>query len=444
LAIVVGSTSAIVLGMTVGAELRDARLRAGLSQQDISQRTKIQLPKIEALEADQFEHLPQGIYLDGLIRAYAAEVGLDGREVLSRFHRDYVAVPPAEAAAEFPSETEDFPSENEDTVADARVTKADESRSIPPPSEVRVNSAAAPAIPVASEDVIYPDMPLDTPSGILTERASAPPRARLGRLALPVLALLAAVALGAYISDASRPFTEREDIQTPAVSSEASGAANASSDPSALPLSGVSSAPDAAATSPASGAEQPTARVAGTPPADIEGASATGTRLERAAEAPPARNPKPAAKATPAGKPTSTASADTANKPSAPAPASGLPITGFWTLDTRVETSSVRDFEGLQLGYRLELQLEGNRITGRGIKTVENGKAIAAAGQTPITLVGRMDRNRLTLSFIESGTRRESTGKMILELHEDGVLRGRFSSDAARSTGTVEGRRPEG
>jgi hypothetical protein len=48
------------------------------------------------------------------------------------------------------------------------------------------------------------------------------------------------------------------------------------------------------------------------------------------------------------------------------------------------------------------------------------------------------------LSFIESGSQRESAGKMILELHEDGVLRGRFSSDAARSTGTVEARRPEG
>jgi hypothetical protein len=33
---------------------------------------------------------------------------------------------------------------------------------------------------------------------------------------------------------------------------------------------------------------------------------------------------------------------------------------------------------------------------------------------------------------------------MILDVHEDGVLRGRFSSNAARSTGTAEARRPEG
>ena len=119
-------------------------------------------------------------------------------------------------------------------------------------------------------------------------------------------------------------------------------------------------------------------------------------------------------------------------------------MSGFWTLDTRVETSSVRDYEGLQLGYRLELQEDRGRITGRGIKTTENGRAIGTRGQTPITVVGRMEKNRLMLSFIESGIQRESAGKMILELNEDGVLRGRFSSDAARSTGTVEARRPEG
>jgi hypothetical protein len=119
-------------------------------------------------------------------------------------------------------------------------------------------------------------------------------------------------------------------------------------------------------------------------------------------------------------------------------------VGGFWTMDTRVETSSVRDYEGLQLGYRLELQQDGGRVTGRGIKTIENGKSIGTAAQTPIAIDGTITGNRLTLKFTEDGTRRISAGKMILELNEDGVLRGRFSSDAARSTGTVEARRPEG
>jgi hypothetical protein len=119
-------------------------------------------------------------------------------------------------------------------------------------------------------------------------------------------------------------------------------------------------------------------------------------------------------------------------------------LSGFWTLDTRVETSSVRDYEGLQLGYRLELQQTGGRITGRGLKTDENGRSIVTSAQTPIDVQGTIDGKRLTLTFTEHGSQRVSHGKMILEVHEDGVMRGRFSSDAARSTGLAEARRPEG
>ena len=55
-----------------------------MTREAVSQSTKIQLAKIEALEANAFERLPDGIYLDGLIRAYANEVGLDGSEMVAR------------------------------------------------------------------------------------------------------------------------------------------------------------------------------------------------------------------------------------------------------------------------------------------------------------------------------------------------------------------------
>ena len=63
--------------MTVGTVLKQAREQAGLSAEQISERTKIQLYKIEALEADDFSRLPEGIYLDGIIRAYSREVGIN-------------------------------------------------------------------------------------------------------------------------------------------------------------------------------------------------------------------------------------------------------------------------------------------------------------------------------------------------------------------------------
>jgi hypothetical protein len=119
-------------------------------------------------------------------------------------------------------------------------------------------------------------------------------------------------------------------------------------------------------------------------------------------------------------------------------------VSGVWTLDTRIESSSYRDYKGLQLGYHLELQQDGSRVSGTGVKTVENGRRLGNASQTPIFIQGTISGERLTLTFIERGLRRTTDGKMILDVQDDGVLRGRFSSTAAQSVGLVEARRPQG
>jgi len=131
--------------------------------------------------------------------------------------------------------------------------------------------------------------------------------------------------------------------------------------------------------------------------------------------------------------------------PSAPdAPGPSTDVSGLWTLDTRIESSSYRDYEGLQLGYHLELQQDGSRVSGTGVKTVENGRRLGSAAQTPILIQGTISGERLTLTFIERGLLRTTDGKMILDVNDDGVLRGRFSSTAAQSVGLVEARRPQG
>ena len=68
--------------------LRQAREQAGLSAEQISERTKIQLYKIEALENGDFVHLPDGVYLDGIVRAYAAELAIDPDPLIERLHRE--------------------------------------------------------------------------------------------------------------------------------------------------------------------------------------------------------------------------------------------------------------------------------------------------------------------------------------------------------------------
>ena len=116
-------------------------------------------------------------------------------------------------------------------------------------------------------------------------------------------------------------------------------------------------------------------------------------------------------------------------------------LAGEWTLETHVESSSLRTFEGLRLGYRLELRQDGDRIVGTGRKVSENGVSLRGRRQTSIAVRGTMDGGRLTLIFGEQGARRHTTGTFELVLEDAGLLRGSFASDAARSAGVVEARR---
>src|SRR5688572_6891147 len=79
--------------MTVGTELRQARERAGLSVEEISERTKIHLYKVDALENGTFELLPQGIYLDGIVRAYAKELGIAQEPLVERMRLERGTLP---------------------------------------------------------------------------------------------------------------------------------------------------------------------------------------------------------------------------------------------------------------------------------------------------------------------------------------------------------------
>ena len=69
----------------VGAMLREARERRGLSLRQISNATKIAMMTLEALERNDIARLPGGIFSRSFVRAYAVEVGLDPEVVIEQF-----------------------------------------------------------------------------------------------------------------------------------------------------------------------------------------------------------------------------------------------------------------------------------------------------------------------------------------------------------------------
>jgi cytoskeleton protein RodZ len=86
----------------IGAHLREARERAGITLRAIATSTKISVPTLEALERNDVGRLPGGIFIRAFVRAYAKEVGLDPEDAVRRF----VARFPEAAVEESPARYE--------------------------------------------------------------------------------------------------------------------------------------------------------------------------------------------------------------------------------------------------------------------------------------------------------------------------------------------------
>jgi cytoskeleton protein RodZ len=74
-----------------GNDLRKARLSRGIALKDITAETKISPRYLQALEQDNFAQLPGGILSKGIVRGYAAAVGLDQNEWTERFLKAFAA-----------------------------------------------------------------------------------------------------------------------------------------------------------------------------------------------------------------------------------------------------------------------------------------------------------------------------------------------------------------
>src|SRR5687768_12093764 len=77
--------------MDVGATLRRARTRKGLTLDQLARATKISVPALDALENNDFDRLPATIYTRGFLRVYAREVGLDPEETVDDYLEQFEA-----------------------------------------------------------------------------------------------------------------------------------------------------------------------------------------------------------------------------------------------------------------------------------------------------------------------------------------------------------------
>jgi cytoskeleton protein RodZ len=82
-----------------GESLRREREMRGVSLEEISGTTKINIRFLQALEAEDFAKLPGGIFTRSFLRAYAGYLGLDEERILAEYQ--LVAPPAAEGISNF-------------------------------------------------------------------------------------------------------------------------------------------------------------------------------------------------------------------------------------------------------------------------------------------------------------------------------------------------------
>jgi cytoskeleton protein RodZ len=82
----------------VGESLRRARLKRNLALEEISDELKISTRFLQAIESDQYDKLPGGVFAKSFVRQYARLLGLDEEEIAGRMQQ---AMGPVEEAPQF-------------------------------------------------------------------------------------------------------------------------------------------------------------------------------------------------------------------------------------------------------------------------------------------------------------------------------------------------------
>jgi cytoskeleton protein RodZ len=73
---------------TFGERLRSEREARGIGLEEIAAATKISARYLDALERDDFEHLPGDVFTKGFVRAYAEHIGLAPEDLVEGFERE--------------------------------------------------------------------------------------------------------------------------------------------------------------------------------------------------------------------------------------------------------------------------------------------------------------------------------------------------------------------
>ena len=70
----------------LGERLKSEREAQGIKLEDLSARTRVSVRLLSAIESEDFDQLPGGVFNVSFVRQYARHVGLDEDEIVAEFN----------------------------------------------------------------------------------------------------------------------------------------------------------------------------------------------------------------------------------------------------------------------------------------------------------------------------------------------------------------------
>lgn len=80
-------TAPVASPQSLGQQLRAAREARGISLREVSEGTRISMRYLEAIESDNYKHLPGGIFNRSFVKAYARHIGFNEAAAMDAFTR---------------------------------------------------------------------------------------------------------------------------------------------------------------------------------------------------------------------------------------------------------------------------------------------------------------------------------------------------------------------
>jgi cytoskeletal protein RodZ len=234
--------------VTVGEALAEARYRAGLTVDEISERTRIREAVIRCIEQDDYDACGGDLYVHGYVRAIAGAIGIDAQPLIREYDLGRAGAPVSADAAADPAPASTDPAA---TRVDLPVVSADPAPTVVDPAATAADPWATPADPWATPADLWatPAGPAVTAADHVKRHAKPPARqgrrrwvAGIGALVVLVVAGIA----GGYIV-ASHPSAGNAASGQQAKSGAGSqlGTGNVGSTTSAAPIPSASTAPKA-------------------------------------------------------------------------------------------------------------------------------------------------------------------------------------------------------